>query len=73
MAARLALLRECGVSPPPTPGVLAVYRDTRFLKRVCSQLEKQGRELPWASWAEWEKAWLDTDEGREWGFPPHKD
>jgi len=53
--------------------VLAVYRDTRFLKRVCSQLEKQGRELPWASWAEWEEAWLGTEEGREWGFPPLKD
>ena len=43
------------------------------MNTVRKQLARQGRELPWASWAEWEEAWLGTKEGREWGFPPLKE
>ncbi|GAB4822880.1 hypothetical protein N2152v2_009926 [Parachlorella kessleri] len=59
--------------PPPTPGVLAIYGDAQFMAAVRKQVQKQGRELPWASWAEWEEAWLGTEEGSKWGFPPLKD
>ncbi|GAB4822916.1 hypothetical protein N2152v2_009962 [Parachlorella kessleri] len=73
LAARLALLQECGLPPPSTPSVLTTISDSRFMVLVQSQVARQGRELPCASWAEWEEAWLDTIEGREWGFPPLKD
>ncbi|GAB4822938.1 hypothetical protein N2152v2_009984 [Parachlorella kessleri] len=73
LASRLALLEECGLQPPPNPGTLATYSNARYLDTVRKQLARQGRELPWASWAEWEEAWLGTEEGREWGYPPLKD
>ena len=73
LAARVALLGECGLPPPSTPGVLAVLSDSRFLNSMRKQLARQKRELPWASWAEWEDAWFGTEEGREWGFPPLKE
>ncbi|GAB4822921.1 hypothetical protein N2152v2_009967 [Parachlorella kessleri] len=73
LAARLALLRGCGLEPPPTPSLLAIPSSATFMAALRKQLEKQGRELPWAGWAEWEEAWLGTEEGREWGFLPLKD
>ncbi|GAB4822923.1 hypothetical protein N2152v2_009969 [Parachlorella kessleri] len=73
LAARLAFLQECGLPPPPTPGVLAVRTDSHFMNSAQCQVARQGRELPWATWAEWEEAWLGTEEGREWGFPPLKE
>ncbi|GAB4822931.1 hypothetical protein N2152v2_009977 [Parachlorella kessleri] len=73
LAARLALLREAGLQPPPSPGTLATYSDASFMATLRKQLARQGRDLPWASWAEWEGAWLGTEEGREWGFPPLKE
>ncbi|GAB4822907.1 hypothetical protein N2152v2_009953 [Parachlorella kessleri] len=73
LAARLALLRRCGLDPPSTPSCLALPSSVTFMAAVRKQLAKQGRELPWASWEEWEEAWLRTEEGREWGFPPLKD
>ncbi|GAB4822909.1 hypothetical protein N2152v2_009955 [Parachlorella kessleri] len=73
LASRLALLEECGLQPPPNPGTLATYSNARYLDTVRKQLARQGRDLPWASWAEWEGVWLGTEEGREWGFPPLKD
>ncbi|GAB4822879.1 hypothetical protein N2152v2_009925 [Parachlorella kessleri] len=73
LAGRLALLRTYGLQPPPSPAVLAVYNNARFLGYMNRHLARQERELPWASMAEWEKEWLGTDAGREWGFPPVKD
>ncbi|GAB4822908.1 hypothetical protein N2152v2_009954 [Parachlorella kessleri] len=73
LAARLALLRECGLQLPSTPGQIAIPSSATFLAVLRKQLEKQGRELPWASWAEWEEVWLGTEEGKCWGFPPLKD
>ncbi|GAB4822914.1 hypothetical protein N2152v2_009960 [Parachlorella kessleri] len=73
LAARLAVLRQCGLDPPSTPSQLALPSSANFIAAVRKQLARQGRELPWASWAEWEGAWLGTEEGREWGFPPLKD
>ncbi|GAB4822911.1 hypothetical protein N2152v2_009957 [Parachlorella kessleri] len=48
LAARLALLRECRLPPPSTPGVLAVSSDSCFMMSVQSQVAREGRELPWA-------------------------
>ncbi|GAB4822902.1 hypothetical protein N2152v2_009948 [Parachlorella kessleri] len=73
LAARLALLRECGLQPPSTPNRLAQPSSATFTANVRKRLAKRGGQLPWASWAEWEEAWLGTEEGREWGFPPLKD
>ncbi|GAB4822899.1 hypothetical protein N2152v2_009945 [Parachlorella kessleri] len=73
LAGRVALLRECGLQPGATPSTLATQPNASFLATVRQQLAGQGRELPWASWAEWEEAWLGTEEGKEWGFPPLKD
>ncbi|GAB4822913.1 hypothetical protein N2152v2_009959 [Parachlorella kessleri] len=73
LAARLSLLCECGLDPPSTPSQLALPSSATFIAAVRKQLGRQGRELPWASWAEWEEAWLGTEEGREWGLPPLKD
>ncbi|GAB4822910.1 hypothetical protein N2152v2_009956 [Parachlorella kessleri] len=73
LAARLAFLRECGLRPPATPSQLAGPSSASFTAAVRKQLARQGRELPWASWAEWEEAWLGTEEGRKWGFPPLTD
>ncbi|GAB4822927.1 hypothetical protein N2152v2_009973 [Parachlorella kessleri] len=70
LAARLALLGECGLQPPTTPASLANYSDAGFIAAVRTRLAREGRELPWASWAAWEEAWLGKEEGREWGFPP---
>ncbi|GAB4822926.1 hypothetical protein N2152v2_009972 [Parachlorella kessleri] len=72
LAARLALLRECGLQFSPTPRDLAVPSNASFMALVGERLVKQGAKLPCASWAEWEEAWLGTEEGREWGFPPLK-
>ncbi|GAB4822877.1 hypothetical protein N2152v2_009923 [Parachlorella kessleri] len=72
LAGRLALLRACGLQAPPLPGVQAVYNGFQFLQSVKEQLTRKGRELPWASWPEWESEWLGTGEGREWGFPSIK-
>ncbi|GAB4822900.1 hypothetical protein N2152v2_009946 [Parachlorella kessleri] len=73
LAARLALLRDCRLLLPPTPSLLAAPSSVTFMAAVRQRLARQGRELPWASWVEWEEAWLGTEEGREWGFPPLKD
>ncbi|GAB4822929.1 hypothetical protein N2152v2_009975 [Parachlorella kessleri] len=73
LAARLALLRECGLQLPSTPSRLINPSSATFLAAVRKLLAGLGRELPWASWAEWEEAWLGTKEGREWGFPPLKE
>ncbi|GAB4822928.1 hypothetical protein N2152v2_009974 [Parachlorella kessleri] len=73
LAARLALLQKCGLQPSPTAATLATTSDARFMKSLDKQLVRQGQGLPWASWAEWEEAWLGTEEGREWGFPPIKE
>ncbi|GAB4822920.1 hypothetical protein N2152v2_009966 [Parachlorella kessleri] len=40
LAARLALLRECGLPSPPTPGVPAIYSDPRFMETVNNQRRK---------------------------------
>ncbi|GAB4822919.1 hypothetical protein N2152v2_009965 [Parachlorella kessleri] len=66
LAARLALLRESGLPPMQTPRCLAVPSNANFMAAVRQQLARQGRELPWTSWAEWEEAWLGSEEGREW-------
>ncbi|GAB4822901.1 hypothetical protein N2152v2_009947 [Parachlorella kessleri] len=73
LAARLALLRECRLLLPPTPRQLAIPSSATFMAVLRKRLEKQGQELPWASWAEWEEAWLGSEEGRKWGFLPLKD
>ncbi|GAB4822912.1 hypothetical protein N2152v2_009958 [Parachlorella kessleri] len=73
LAARLALLRQFGLQPPATPSRLASPSSATFTAAIRKRLARQGRELPWASWAEWEEAWLGSEEGREWGFPPLKD
>ncbi|GAB4822915.1 hypothetical protein N2152v2_009961 [Parachlorella kessleri] len=73
LAARLALLRECGLLPPESPGSLATPSSNNFLAAVRQRLARQGQELPWATWAEWEEAWLGREDGREWGFPPLKE
>ncbi|GAB4822930.1 hypothetical protein N2152v2_009976 [Parachlorella kessleri] len=73
LAARLALLQECKLQPPSTAATVTTTSDGRFINSVNKRLARQGRELPYVSWAEWEEAWLSTEEGREWGFPPHKE
>ncbi|GAB4822897.1 hypothetical protein N2152v2_009943 [Parachlorella kessleri] len=73
LAARLALLRQCALQPPSTPSRLASPSSATFMAGVRKRLAREGRELPWASWVEWEEAWLGTEEGREWGFTPLKD
>ncbi|GAB4822932.1 hypothetical protein N2152v2_009978 [Parachlorella kessleri] len=70
LAARLALLRECELQLSPTPGDLAKPSNASFMTTVSKRLARQGGKLPCASWAEWEEAWLGTEEGREWGFVP---
>ncbi|GAB4822922.1 hypothetical protein N2152v2_009968 [Parachlorella kessleri] len=73
LSARLALLREFRLQLPSSPGTIAVLSNVNFMAVVRQQLARQGQELPWASWAQWEDAWLGTEEGREWGFPPLKE
>ncbi|GAB4822896.1 hypothetical protein N2152v2_009942 [Parachlorella kessleri] len=72
LAGRVALLRECGLQPDATPSNVARQSNVAFSAAVRERLASQQRKLRWASWAEWEEAWLGTEEGREWGFPPLK-
>ncbi len=70
LASRLDFMQQHGLSPPDTPGTLAVYSDAKFMSLMCKRLAKQGRAPVVADWAAWEEGWLQTEAGKKWGYPP---
>jgi hypothetical protein len=70
LASRLDFMQQHGMQLPDSPGTLATCSDARFMFLMCKRLAKQGRTPAVADWASWEEAWLQTDAGKKWGYPP---
>jgi hypothetical protein len=70
LASRLDFMRQHELALPASPGTLASYSNARFMSEMCKRLAKQGRQPVVADWAGWEGAWLQTEAGQKWGFPP---
>jgi hypothetical protein len=70
LGSRLDFLRQHGLVEPSSPSILATTTPARFMSMMCKRLAKQGRALAVADWASWEGAWLQTDAGKKWGYPP---
>ncbi len=70
LASRLDFMQQHGLSPPDTPGMLAVLSHGIFMSSMRKRLAKQGRAPAVGDWAAWEQAWLQSDAGKKWGYPP---
>ncbi len=69
MASRLAFMRHLGVPDPTSLRLLAHAKESVFLAAVG---KRAGRVVTSAQFTQWVAGWLDTPEGREYGFKPEK-
>jgi hypothetical protein len=70
LASRLDFMRQHDLELPNTPRALAVPSDARFMSSMRTRLAKQGRAPAVADWAVWDEAWLQSEAGKKWGYPP---
>ena len=70
LASRLAYLREHRINPAGSPRALAGSSDTDFTHWARNQLKLAGRKLGAAYDKAWLEGWLESEEGREWGYTP---
>jgi hypothetical protein len=70
LASRLDFMRQHDLALPDAPAALATTSNARFMSMMCKRLAKQGRQPAVADWAGWEGAWLRTEAGKKWGYPP---
>jgi hypothetical protein len=70
LASRLDFMRQHGLALPDSPGTLATTSNASFMSMMRKRLAKQGRQPAVADWAAWEGAWLQTEAGKKWGYPP---
>jgi hypothetical protein len=69
MASRLAFMRHLGVPDPATLSYFSKFSQATFLEAVG---RRAGREVGAAEFEAWVAAWLQTPDGRKYGFKPEK-